>query len=126
MLSFALVVILYLIVPWTAVNLGDFFFIRRGHYAVTELFDGHGIYGEWAWRGLLAYALVWAAILPFAVLQGLWTGPLANKIGGVDIGWLIGLLISDGSYFILSKGINVAAEGSYVERSQYDFEKIKE
>jgi NCS1 family nucleobase:cation symporter-1 len=77
-------------------------------------------YGEWAWRGLLAYALGWVAIVPFAVLPGFWTGPLANKIGGVDIGWLMGLLISGGSYFILAKGINVAAEAPVVVRSQYE------
>src|SRR5690606_7182474 len=28
---------LYLLVPWTAVNLVDFYFVRRGHYAISEI-----------------------------------------------------------------------------------------
>lgn len=102
-LSLALVIILYLLVPWTSVNLIDFFFIRRGHYSVGDLFKADGIYGAWAWRGLLAYGLGWVAILPFAVLPGLWTGPLAARLGGVDIGWLMGLLVSGGSYYAIAK-----------------------
>lgn len=102
-LSLALVIILYLLVPWTAVNLVDFFFIRRGHYTVSELFRPHGLYGNWAWRGLLAYTVGWFAILPFAVLPGLWTGPLASKLGGVDVGWLMGLIVSGASYYAFAK-----------------------
>lgn len=102
-LSLALVIILYLLVPWTAVNLVDFFFIRRGHYTVSELFRPHGLYGNWAWRGLLAYTVGWVAILPFAVLPGLWTGPLASKLGGVDVGWLMGLIVSGASYYAFAK-----------------------
>ena len=51
----ALTLMLYLLVPWTATNLVDYFFVRRGHYAITELFRLDGIYGVWAWRGLTAY-----------------------------------------------------------------------
>ena len=31
--------------------------VRRGHYAVEEIFKPHGIYGRWGWRGILAYAI---------------------------------------------------------------------
>src|SRR5262249_58704980 len=34
----SLTLMLYLLVPWTATNLIDFFFVRRGHYAITDLF----------------------------------------------------------------------------------------
>lgn len=34
----ALIMMLYLLSPWTAINFVDYFFIRRGHYAITELF----------------------------------------------------------------------------------------
>lgn len=33
---------LYLLVPWTAVNLTDYFFVRRGHYAIADLFTSNG------------------------------------------------------------------------------------
>ena len=75
----ALTLMLYLLVPWTATNLVDFFFVRRGHYAITELFNPNGIYGKWGARGLIAYAVGFAFEIPFMVLLEIWeyTGPLA-------------------------------------------------
>ena len=48
-------VLLYLFTPWTAINLVDFYWVRKCHYSVREIFNPHGIYGRWSWRGLLAY-----------------------------------------------------------------------
>src|SRR3954451_24255250 len=33
-----LLLILYLFIPWTAINLIDYYIVRRGHYAVEEIF----------------------------------------------------------------------------------------
>ena len=68
---------LYLLVPWTAINLTDFYFVRRGHYAVTHLFTPTGIYGRWRRQGLLAYGLGFAISLPFVVIPDL-AVPLVN------------------------------------------------
>jgi len=117
-LTLLLTVILYMLVPWTAVNLVDYFWVRHGRYAITELFNPRGIYGVWAWRGLSAYFLGWAAILPFAVLPGMWTGPAAAQLGGVDIGWLVGLLVSGASYFLICKGFSVSSERQAIQVSE--------
>ena len=109
-LTLVLTIILYMLVPWTAVNLVDFFFVRRGNYMIRDLFDPRGVYGRWAWRGLVAYALGWLAIMPFAVLPDLWTGSLAARMGGVDIGWLVGLLVAGASYYLFSKSITMNME----------------
>src|SRR3954452_17187601 len=86
----ALTLMLYLLVPWTATNLVDFFLVRRGHYKIRDLFTPNGIYGAWAWRGLTAYAVGFAAEIPFMILPDLggwsYTGPLAPN--GIDIAWL--------------------------------------
>jgi purine-cytosine permease-like protein len=118
-LTLALTLILYLLAPWTAVNLVDFFFIRRGHYVIRELFNPRGMYGQWAWRGLLAYSLGWLAIVPFAVLPNLWTGFLAARLGGVDIGWLVGLLVAGGSYYLFNNrlGLDVAQVAPFAQGS---------
>jgi purine-cytosine permease-like protein len=105
-LTLTLTIILYLLVPWTAVNLVDFFFVRRGHYVIRELFNPRGMYGRWAWRGVLAYGLGAFAIVPFAVLPDVWTGSLAARIGGVDIGWLVGLVVAGGSYYGFSHSLD--------------------
>jgi purine-cytosine permease-like protein len=46
----ALTMMLYLLAPWTAINLVDYFFVRRGQYAITHLFSAQGIYGAWGAR----------------------------------------------------------------------------
>jgi purine-cytosine permease-like protein len=104
------VVMLYLLVPWTAINLTDYFFVRRGHYAITHLFTPHGIYGAWGRQGLLAYVLGFASSVPFCVMPGLFTGPAARALGGVDIGWLVGLAVTVPVYLLLMRGYQPATE----------------
>ncbi len=55
-----LLLILYLFIPWTAVNLVDYYVVRKGHYAIAEIFNPHGIYGRWGWRGITAYLVGFA------------------------------------------------------------------
>ena len=109
-----LTLMLYLLVPWTATNLVDFFVVRRGHYAIADLFRADGIYGAWAWRGLTAYAVGLVAEVPFMVLPvlGSWsyTGPAAAALGGVDLAWLVGLVVSSVAYLLLSRSLNLDAE----------------
>ncbi len=46
-----LLLVLYFFIPWTAVNLTDYFIVRKGHYAIAEIFEPNGIYGRWGWAG---------------------------------------------------------------------------
>jgi NCS1 family nucleobase:cation symporter-1 len=114
----ALTIMLYLLVPWTAVNLADYFFVRRGRYAITHLFMPHGIYGAWGVRGLLAYTLGFLATLPFFVLPDVYTGPAARALGGVDIGWLVGLIVSGASYLALCHSLDVSKESAAIAESE--------
>jgi nucleobase:cation symporter-1, NCS1 family len=106
----ALTMMLYLLVPWTSINLIDYFFVRRGRYVIAQLFLPNGIYGAWGARGLLAYVIGFAATLPFFVLPGVYVGPAAQALGGVDVGWLVGLLVSGSAYAWLSRFIDPARE----------------
>jgi nucleobase:cation symporter-1, NCS1 family len=110
----SLTLMLYLLVPWTATNLVDFFFVRRGHYKIRDLFTPNGIYGAWSWRGLTAYFAGFAAEIPFMILPDLsgwsYTGPLAKALNDVDIAWLVGLAVSAGVYLWLSRSLDVDAE----------------
>ena len=106
----ALTMMLYLLVPWTAINLIDYFFVRRGRYVIPQLFIVNGIYGAWGARGLTAYVIGFGATLPFFVLPGVYVGPAAQALGGVDVGWLVGLLVSGFVYAWLSRSIDPARE----------------
>jgi NCS1 family nucleobase:cation symporter-1 len=104
-----LVVLLYVLVPWTSVNLVDYYFVRRGHYAIRDIFTPNGIYGAWGWRGLTAYAAGIVAMIPF-VVTAWFTGPLAEAMGGADLALFIGLAVSAVVYLLLARGIDLGAE----------------
>jgi NCS1 family nucleobase:cation symporter-1 len=100
-------VLLVIFIPWSAVNLADYFLVRRGHYEVGSFFIADGIYGRFAWRGLLAYAVGLGAEWPF-VSQPDYTGPLVKALGGADISWLIGWFAAAAVYLFLMRGVTDA------------------
>ncbi|MGA9369115.1 MAG: cytosine permease, partial [Steroidobacteraceae bacterium] len=95
--SALLSLLLYLFTPWTAVNLVDFYLVRRGHYSVREIFNPRGMYGRWQWRGLFAYGLGFAAMVPFFSTD-FYTGPAARALGGIDVSMFVGLPVAAGAY----------------------------
>ena len=75
-----LAVLLYLFTPWTAINLIDFYVVRKGHYSIREIFNPHGMYGRWNWRGLTAYAVGFLSMIPF-FSSPMYEGPVARALG---------------------------------------------
>jgi purine-cytosine permease-like protein len=104
-----LAVLLYLFTPWTAINLVDFYFVRKGHYSVREILNPNGMYGRWNWRGLLAYGVGFVAMLPFSS-TALYMGPVARALHGADIAMLVGLPVSALVYLLACRGMDVAAD----------------
>jgi len=104
-----LLLVLYLFIPWTAVNLVDYYIVRRGHYAIAEIFNPHGMYGRWGWRGIGSYLVGFAAMLPF-LSTSKYTGFVAHALKGADISLFIGLPVAGILYFVLARSIDVAAE----------------
>ena len=107
-LSNFLDVLLVLFIPWSAVNIVDFFAVRHGDYDVASFFTADGAYGRFAWRGLGAYAVGLAAEWPF-VSQPDYTGPLVKPLGGADISWLVGWIVAAGVYLLLASGVRQAS-----------------
>ncbi|WP_377706302.1 purine-cytosine permease family protein [Pseudomonas protegens] len=114
---------LYFLIPWTAVNLVDFYAIRKGEYAIAEIFNPHGVYGRWAWRGVLAYLVGFVAMVPFFSLP-FFVGPVAAALGGADIAFIPGLLISGGLYFGLARNLERSSEIAAQRQSQLVLEGI--
>jgi purine-cytosine permease-like protein len=116
LLNTFLVLMLYFLVPWTAVNLVDYFFVRRGRYAIAHFFTPKGIYGAWQMRGIVAYVAGFVAMIPFffiydaAAEKAVFEGYFARLLGGVDIAWLVGLIVSGGVYWLLSRSLDLEAE----------------
>ncbi|MBF8758262.1 purine-cytosine permease family protein [Pseudomonas guariconensis] len=95
-------VLLVVLVPWTAINLIDFYVIHKGDYDIQSIFkvDG-GIYGRYNPQALIAYAVGIAVQIPF-MNTPLYVGPVSAHIDGADLSWLVGLLITSPLYWWLA------------------------
>ncbi|MBB4862816.1 NCS1 family nucleobase:cation symporter-1 [Pseudomonas nitritireducens] len=93
---------LIVLVPWASINLIDFYLIKRGRYDINSIFrrDG-GVYGRFNPHAIIAYFLGIIVQLPFANTS-LFVGPYANYIDGVDLSWLVGLLVTIPLYYCLA------------------------
>ena len=118
-----LLLVLYLFIPWTAVNLVDYYIVRRGHYAIAEIFNPRGLYGRWSWRGITAYLVGFAAMLPFFSTSK-YTGFVANDLNGADISLFIGLPVAGILYYVFAKSIDVEAETVIAKAEQTELEKV--
>jgi purine-cytosine permease-like protein len=67
------------------------------------------MYGRWCWRGLLAYFVGFAAMIPF-FSTGLFTGPVAKLMGGADLAMLVGLPVSVIVYLLACREVDLEAE----------------
>ena len=94
---------LYVLVPWTAINLVDYYLLRHGHYDVESFFrrDG-GIYGRVNGAAVTCYVVGIIVQLPF-VASPLYTGPVARSMGGVDLSWIVGLAVTSPAYYWIAK-----------------------
>ncbi len=117
-----LLLVLYLFIPWTAVNLVDYYIVRRGHYAIAEIFNPRGIYGRWGWRGIASYLVGFVVMVLFFAVGTLFTGFIADALGGADISLFIGLPVAGILYFVLSRSIDLDAERRVAAAEQADLE----
>ncbi len=101
----------YLIMPWSAVNLVDFYLIRHGDYQPSWFFDAKGPYRGVAWSALLAYLIGIACEVPF-MSTTIFEGPVARMWNGADISWIVGLVVAGTLYFVCARMGLVPVPGS--------------
>jgi len=95
--------LLYLLIPWTAVNLVDYYLIRFGHYDVPSFFSANGgVYGSYNVTALACYVLGIAVQVPF-IATDFYTGPVARAIGGVDLSWVAGIAVVTPVYYFAAR-----------------------
>lgn len=109
-----LAVLAYLMAPWTAINLVDYFIVRKGKYSISEIFNPSGIYGYWNWRGILAYSLSFFAMIPFMYLS-FYQGPIAVYFGGVDYAFFVGIPVGAILYWLFCLNLDLKGELTAIE-----------
>jgi nucleobase:cation symporter-1, NCS1 family len=102
-----ILLLLYVLIPWTAINLVDYYLIRHGEYDVEAFFDpSGGPYGRIGWIGVAAYLIGILVEVPF-MSTTLWTGPAAKAMNGTDLSWIVGLVITVPLYYLLATRLAV-------------------
>ncbi len=95
-----LFIIAYWLGPWAIILILEHFVFRRGTYNVED------------WNTRSKLPLGWAALVSMAIgligvylgaSQELFTGPLAKSLGGMDIGFELGIVFAAIAYFILRR-----------------------
>jgi nucleobase:cation symporter-1, NCS1 family len=94
--------------PWSAINLIDFYCFTRSRYDVPALSDPNGRYGRWNGRCIVIYLIGILVQIPF-LSTAFYTGALVKSLGGVDISWIVGLLVPGMLYYTLGRGSKLRA-----------------
>jgi purine-cytosine permease-like protein len=94
--------LLVVLVPWTAINLIDFYVIHKGKYDIRSIFEADGgIYGRFNPQALIAYAVGIVVQIPF-MNTPMYTGPIPHYLDGADLSWVVGLLLTSPLYYWLA------------------------
>ncbi|SHR30772.1 purine-cytosine permease family protein [Mycobacteroides abscessus] len=92
----------YFLVPWTSINLADFYLVRKERYSIDDMFKPQGHYGGVDWRAMTAYLVGIVVEVPF-ITSPFYTGPVATWLHGANISWILGICIAGGLYAFLMK-----------------------
>ena len=103
--------------PFAGVTMADFYIKRRGNIDVPELYRAPdaSAYGDINWAGIVAFLA--GLIAAWSVEDGLvpaLQGPISTGLlGGADLSWLVGILVSGALYLALSRraGTRTVAAG---------------
>ncbi|PRY13622.1 purine-cytosine permease family protein [Kineococcus rhizosphaerae] len=99
-----MILLMCVLIPWTAVNLVDYYLLRHGDYHLPSLFERDGgVYGRANPVAIACYVVGIVVQLPFLV-TAFFTGPVANALGGVDVSWIVGLVVICPLYYVLARG----------------------
>ncbi|GBR67330.1 purine-cytosine permease family protein [Gluconobacter kanchanaburiensis] len=98
-----------IMIPWTAINLTDYYILHHGEYDVASFFrrDG-GRYGYWNIPALGCYVAGILFQVPF-LSTALYTGSLAKMLGGVDISWVVSLALTPPLYIFMERRFRASA-----------------
>ncbi len=97
-----LVFVLFFIIPWSTITLMDFFILGRTHYHHSEYEKKDGIFKVFNTKTIAVYLITILLQIPFLNTE-IYVGPIAKAMNGVDIAWIVGILISATLYYVLIK-----------------------
>lgn len=107
----------YFLIPWSAINLADFYLVRRERYDIGAIFDPDGMYGRVNGRVLAAYGVAVLVEVPF-VSTAFYTGPMVARLGDADISWILGLAVAAVLYVLVMRRAGRGEQAPAVPRPE--------
>ncbi|WP_066073576.1 purine-cytosine permease family protein [Neobacillus soli] len=92
----------YFLIPWTAINLVDFYMLRHGEYSIKDIFDLNGKYGKVNKITAISFLASIVAEVPF-MNTSIYVGPAAKAMGGADLAWIWGIVVPAVLYYVMMK-----------------------
>lgn len=82
-----------LLIPWSIINLADYYLIKKGEYDPESFTDATKGYGAFNVPAVITYVVGFLVQLPF-MNGALVKGPFAKALDGIDISWAVGSVAS--------------------------------
>jgi NCS1 family nucleobase:cation symporter-1 len=110
--------LLMVFTPWSIINLVDYYKISRERLDIPALYNPDGRYGRWNVAALVSYGIGVLVQIPF-LAQAMYTGPVTQWLGGADISWIVGIVVTVAVYYPWAKATNRApAETIYPDSNE--------
>lgn len=90
------------LVPWTAINLTDYYLVRHGTYDIQDIFRPNGRYGQVNVNAFAAYIIGFVAEIPF-MHNAYFEGPVSRFLHNGDISWMVGIVAAGFIYWMTTK-----------------------
>ncbi len=97
-----ILVLAYLLVPWSIINLVDFYLVHKGDYDPNSFSDPKSGYGHFNGPALLSYVIGCLVQIPF-MSTTLYVGSIAASTGAVDTSWIVGSIVTFFVYLAILK-----------------------
>lgn len=106
--------LLFFFIPWTVINLVNFYWVERGQYDLDGFLDRNGVYRGWRGVAIVPYLIGLAAQIPFIDQSPVHVvGPMVHVLGGSDISWIVGGIVTFAAYVI---AVRRAGAGAHAAR----------
>jgi nucleobase:cation symporter-1, NCS1 family len=105
-----LTVILYILIPWSVINLVDYYVLRRGIYRTADFYNKNGSFGAINCKALAVFLIAFAIEVPF-MSTAIYEGPAAKALGGGDIAWIVGAVVTVPLYLLVMRGTRAPRTG---------------
>lgn len=108
--------ILFFIIPWSVINLADFYVLKRTNYLPEDFMAKDGVFGKLNYLGLGVYGIVILGQIPFINTE-LYQGILSERMGGLDIAWITG---SISAFLLYLLAINIKVKSNKTAKQPLD------